>query len=50
MFFTAEEVASSLDPSDWTVLVAEPRPRPAHAHEGDVATVHDAVLVARRRA
>jgi thioredoxin reductase/SAM-dependent methyltransferase len=50
MFFTADEVASSLDPADWTVLVAEARPRPAHAHEGDVATVHDAVLVARRRA
>jgi hypothetical protein len=49
MFFTAEEVASSLDPGDWEVVVAEARPRPAHAHEGDVATVHDAVVVARRR-
>jgi thioredoxin reductase/SAM-dependent methyltransferase len=49
MFFTAEEVASSLDPGDWEVVVAEARPRAAHAHEGDVATVHDAVVVARRR-
>jgi 2-polyprenyl-3-methyl-5-hydroxy-6-metoxy-1,4-benzoquinol methylase len=49
MFFTADEVASSLDPCDWEVLVAEARPRPAAAHEGDVTTVHDAVLVARRR-
>ncbi|MFD2093470.1 FAD-dependent oxidoreductase [Blastococcus deserti] len=48
MFFTAEEVAASLEPGEWDVLVAEARPRPAHAHEGNVATVHDAVLVARR--
>jgi thioredoxin reductase/2-polyprenyl-3-methyl-5-hydroxy-6-metoxy-1,4-benzoquinol methylase len=49
MFFTAEEVASSLDADDWAVVVAEARPRPAHAHEGEVATVHDAVVVARKR-
>jgi SAM-dependent methyltransferase len=49
MFFTAEEVAASLDPARWDVVVAEARPRPALAHEGDVTTVHDAVLVARRR-
>jgi thioredoxin reductase/2-polyprenyl-3-methyl-5-hydroxy-6-metoxy-1,4-benzoquinol methylase len=49
MFFTGEEVAASLDPGAWEVLVAEARPRPAHAHEGEVETVHDAVLVARRR-
>jgi SAM-dependent methyltransferase len=49
LFFTAEEVASSLDPAGWDVLLAEARPRPAAAHEGDVSTVHDAVLVARRR-
>jgi thioredoxin reductase/SAM-dependent methyltransferase len=49
LFFTAEEIASSLDPDDWDVVVADARPRPAGAHEGDVATVHDAVLVARRR-
>jgi thioredoxin reductase/SAM-dependent methyltransferase len=49
LFFTAEEVASSLDPGDWDVLVAEASPRPAQAHEGEVETVHDAVLVAHRR-
>jgi thioredoxin reductase/SAM-dependent methyltransferase len=49
LFFTADQVAASLDPGDWDVVVAEARPRPAHAHEGDVETVHDAVLVARRR-
>ncbi|SNR68629.1 FAD-dependent oxidoreductase [Blastococcus mobilis] len=48
LFFTAEEVASSLDPGEWQIVVAEARPRQAHAHEGDVATVHDAVVVARR--
>ena len=47
-FFTAREVAESLD-DGWDVLVAEARPRPAHAHEAEAITVHDAVLVARRR-
>jgi SAM-dependent methyltransferase len=50
MFFPAGEVAAALDPADWEVLVAEARPREAKPHEGDVATVHDAVVVARRRA
>jgi thioredoxin reductase/SAM-dependent methyltransferase len=49
MFFTAEEVAASLDPQRWDVVVAETRPRPAHAHEGEVTTAYDAVLSARRR-
>jgi SAM-dependent methyltransferase len=49
MFFSAEEVAGSLDRHAWDVVVAEARPRPAGAHEGEVTTVHDAVLVARRR-
>jgi thioredoxin reductase/SAM-dependent methyltransferase len=49
LFFTAEEVAASLDPGGWEVVVAEARPREAKAHEGPVTTVHDAVLVARRR-
>jgi SAM-dependent methyltransferase len=48
-FFTAGEVAASLDPATWEVLVAEARPRPAHQHEGHDITVHDAVLRARRR-
>jgi SAM-dependent methyltransferase len=48
-FFTAGEVAAALDPAAWEVLVAEARPRPAHQHEGEHITVHDAVLRARRR-
>jgi thioredoxin reductase/SAM-dependent methyltransferase len=47
MFFTAQEVAASLDDA-WEVLVADDVDRPAHAHEGEVATVRDAVLLARR--
>jgi SAM-dependent methyltransferase len=47
-FFTARQVAESLD-DGWDVLVAEARPRPAHVHEGEDITVHDAVLRARRR-
>jgi SAM-dependent methyltransferase len=48
-FFTASEVAAALDPATWEVLVADARPRPAHQHEGEHITVHDAVLRARRR-
>jgi SAM-dependent methyltransferase len=47
MFFTAAEVARSLD-GGWDVLVADDIDRPAHSHEGDVPTVRDAVLLARR--
>lgn len=48
-FFTAEEVVAGLDPGKWEVLVAEARQRPAHVHEGEDITVHDAVLRARKR-
>jgi len=48
-FFTAEEVAAGLDPGAWEVQVVEARPRPAHVHEGEDITVHDAVLRARKR-
>jgi SAM-dependent methyltransferase len=48
-FFTPDEVAGSLDPATWEVLVAEARPRPAHQHEGEHIEVHDAVVRARRR-
>ena len=47
-FFTAAEVAESLD-DGWEIVVAEARPRPAHVHEGEDITVHDAVVRARRR-
>jgi hypothetical protein len=49
MFFTAEEMAASLAPEEWEVLVTEARPRPAKVHEGREITVRDAVLRARRR-
>ncbi|WP_342342444.1 FAD-dependent oxidoreductase [Planobispora rosea] len=49
MMFTAEEVAASLDPAAWKVLAAEARPRTAQDPEGCDVTIHDAVLVARRR-
>jgi SAM-dependent methyltransferase len=49
LFFTAEEVAGSLDPGQWDVLVAEARPRPATDPEGQEVTIHDAVLRARKR-
>jgi thioredoxin reductase/SAM-dependent methyltransferase len=50
MMFTAEQLAADLDPSRWDVLVAESRPRSAAGHDGEPITIHDAVLVARRRA
>ncbi|WP_433226994.1 class I SAM-dependent methyltransferase [Microtetraspora malaysiensis] len=47
--FTGEEVAAELDPTAWQVLTAESRPRSATDPHGRPITVHDAVLVARRR-
>ena len=49
MMFTAEEIASSLDAEQWEVLAAQARPRVAAGPDGQEVTVHDAVLVARRR-
>ena len=48
LFFTAAEVAATLDPSLWTVLVSEARPREVRDPEGQPVTVHDEVLAARR--
>jgi hypothetical protein len=50
MMFTAEEVASSLDPTAWEVLAADARPRATVDPDGHDITIDDAVLVARRRA
>jgi cyclopropane fatty-acyl-phospholipid synthase-like methyltransferase len=49
-FFTAGEVAASLDPADWEILTAATRQRPALDHEAEHhgVTVADTVLVARR--
>jgi SAM-dependent methyltransferase len=49
LFFTAEEIADSLDPGQWDILVADARPRRASDPEGQQVTIHDAVLRARRR-
>ncbi|WP_431975270.1 FAD-dependent oxidoreductase [Micromonospora haikouensis] len=48
--YTAEEVASALDPAAWQVLATETRARATVDPEGREVTIHDAVLVARRRA
>ncbi|MGW1450022.1 FAD-dependent oxidoreductase [Micromonospora sp. NPDC002411] len=49
MMYTAQDVAAGLDPSQWEVLTAEARPRPATDPDGHDVTIHDAVLLARRR-
>ncbi len=49
VFFTAEEVADSLAPGQWDVLVAEARPRRVSDPDGQEVTIHDAVLRSRRR-
>ena len=46
LFYTADEVALG---DGWDVVTAEARPRAAKDHDGNDITVHDAVLVARRR-
>ncbi|MBO4204827.1 bifunctional NAD(P)/FAD-dependent oxidoreductase/class I SAM-dependent methyltransferase [Micromonospora echinofusca] len=48
MMYTAEEVAAPLDPADWEVT-AETRARTVTDPECRQVTIHDAVLVARRR-
>ncbi|WP_452299647.1 methyltransferase domain-containing protein [Micromonospora krabiensis] len=49
MMYTAEEVAAQLDPGRWQVTTVEARPRAVTDPDGRDVTVHDAVLVARRR-
>ncbi|MGY4857016.1 class I SAM-dependent methyltransferase [Cryobacterium sp. AP23] len=49
LFFTATEVAATLDPDLWRVEVAESRPRAATGPDGSVVTARDAVISARRR-
>jgi len=48
--FTAEELASTLDPGVWDVAVAETRARSAIGYGGDEISLRDAVLRARKRA
>jgi thioredoxin reductase/SAM-dependent methyltransferase len=49
MLFTPDEIAETLDEDSWTVLTAEARPRPHTDPDGRTITIHDTVLVARRR-
>lgn len=46
-FAPAGEIVTWL-PADWTVEVAEARPRPATDPDGHTVTIHDAVIRARR--
>jgi hypothetical protein len=50
MFFTAEDIARSLDPGKWDIVTADSRPRWATDPEGNEAVIHDAVLRARKHA
>jgi SAM-dependent methyltransferase len=50
MFFTARQVAATLDPAAWDVVVCEDRPRTASGPAGRELPVADTVLRARRRA
>ncbi|RIW49525.1 NAD(P)/FAD-dependent oxidoreductase [Micromonospora endophytica] len=49
MMFTAEQVAAELDAQRFEVLAAQTRPRTTVDPHGQQHTIHDAVLLARRR-
>jgi hypothetical protein len=49
MFFTAQQVAATLDPAAWDVVVCEDRERTASGPAGHELPVADTVLRARRR-
>jgi SAM-dependent methyltransferase len=48
MFYTAEEIAATLDPDEWQVMVAAAPQRQATDPEGRLVTIQDAVLKAVR--
>jgi SAM-dependent methyltransferase len=48
LLFRPEEIVALLDPSSWTVVAAESRPRTMIDGDGRTLQVADAVLVARR--
>ena len=50
LFFTAEQVAATLDPDSWEIVLAATLARRARDPEGRQVTIHDAVLHARRLA
>jgi hypothetical protein len=49
MFFTAQQVAATLDADAWHVVVCEDRPRTASGPAGHELPVADTVLRAVRR-
>jgi SAM-dependent methyltransferase len=48
-FYTAEQVAATLDPDEWRIVVAAAPGRQALDPDGRPVTIRDAVLRARRR-
>jgi len=49
MFFTADDLATELDPADWEVVTSQAPGRQAPDPDGRIITIRDAVLAARRR-
>ncbi|SFB20800.1 Methyltransferase domain-containing protein [Amycolatopsis marina] len=49
LFFTAEELAESLDPKEWEIVTTDARPRVATTPDGNEISIRDTVLRARRR-
>jgi SAM-dependent methyltransferase len=48
LLFTAAEIADTLNPEEWDILVSDARPRNATDPDGRLVTIHDAVLRAQR--
>ena len=48
-FFTADQVAATLEPDDWQIVVASAPERQVLDPDGRPVTIRDAVLMARRR-
>lgn len=48
LFFTAADIADTLNPEEWDILVSDARPRNATDPDGRRVTIHDAVLRAQR--
>ena len=48
MFATAEDLAATTLGDGWTILATDARQRQVMVHDDHTATVHDAVLIARR--
>jgi hypothetical protein len=49
LFFTAEEIADTLNPDEWDIVFAGAPGREANDSEGRTVQIHDTVLHARRR-